>query len=266
MFWNIYKTRLKVFIREKDIIFWTLCFPICLATILYIAVYKEMVTADSANYPDQVLGLVKLTKVLAGCKNSNEAYFLAIIAQACLIMGFIGIREIEDSSGFSKGGRINLSPVKRYVFLSAGISSAWCLGMFGIIALIVYLEQMLDISLGTQRLWQGIVIGLGTLTGILIGMVVGIWTHGKRVYKQAIVAVLFLTLTFLAGLEEEQIAYNMITNYPVAARCNPAILIVDALYRLKCYGTNAAFCKDVYILAGINCALIGIVLLGGRRQ
>lgn len=265
MFWEILKTRLKVLVREKDILFWAFCFPICLSTILYMAVYRETSNINAA-YSAQVLDSVECVSVLKGCVNYKESYFLAIIAQACLIMGFMGIREAEDNSGYAKGARINIAPVKKYIVLSAGISSAWLLAFFCIATLIIYLESILGISLGPQRIWQGIVLGLGILSGILLGMSIGFLSHRGRIFKQGVVAVLFLILTVLAGLIETEIAYYVTVNYPLLAKCNPAILIVDALYQLKFYGASEIFFKDVGSLGFINIVLIGLVIAGERRQ
>ena len=53
MFWHLYGGRLRSLLRDKENLFWTLLFPILLATMFYVAFSNLMSTTEDFNPMEQ---------------------------------------------------------------------------------------------------------------------------------------------------------------------------------------------------------------------
>ena len=272
MFINIFTARIKIFIREKNLIFWGLIFPIFLGTFLYLGTSKEAMQQNTIGTQHLISNnnITMVTTILTPHGELNGiVYFLGIIAIACIISGFSGCREMEDYLCYisPKAFRTHISPVHPMIFWGCGFCASWLLSNTYLLILCTYFKVILKIQLQGPLVGWIVSIGLGTLYGYLVGMFTGVASRSSIPVKAGRIAIFGVSSCILAGLINDRIKFYVDAYMPIISKINPASIIVDTMYTLCVYGMTEDFIKGALRLSIWNgICLLGVIFLIYRRR
>ncbi len=252
--------RIKMLRREKEIFFWSIIFPIFLATFLYLA---GVGMPEKLEFIHSKVESTYVTKRLIDEQEVHKdiTYFLAIIGIACYITGFAGIKEREDMMVklSIRARRMSLAPIKMSTQLLGGMCANWLVNSGCIFILIVYMKGILGINLTGDLSGWIMAIGLGVVLGLILGMIVGSISKWNRAGRQGILATISVGSGILSGMVDSKLKFYMDYNLPIITKLNPMSFIVDALYTLNVYGMTERFYMNIFKLIGA--ILIGIMVL-----
>ena len=273
MFIHILKARFKVLFREKSIMFWGLVFPIFLSTFLFIETDSMPIEVD--NYERESLILqegicIGRTFLDQEEKLDGIIYFLAILAVACFIASFSGCREMEDCLSYlsPKAVRINIAPVSFKLFFITSLCATWLMANIFLTILIIYYKSILGFTLDGPLVGWIALIGLSTLCGTLVAMLIGTLNKLSISLKQAEIAIFSVGGAILAGLINEQIKFYTEAYLPMIAKINPSSIMVDGMFTLCREGINTHFydCLQRLALFDSICFILLLVMIRRRRR
>ncbi|TET58141.1 MAG: ABC transporter permease, partial [Dehalococcoidia bacterium] len=141
---------MKLFLRRKDDLFWTLAFPLFFI-ILFGLMYQDMVWED--------FGLRAIEYILPG-----------IIVMALMTSGIMA-----TASGFveerEKGvyRRLSLTPLKRHTILGGQLIQRYVVILVQTVLLLVVGALAFDIQISGSLLWIWLVVTMGALCFLSIG-------------------------------------------------------------------------------------------------
>ena len=195
-------------------------------------------------------------------------YFFALIGMASLFSSWISTSMLEGMCAniSEQGKRFECAPTSKLMAIVAGILSGLTLQSVSNAIVVVYVQNILKISLGAP-LWNIILIttigsGLGISAGVLMGSLI-------RNPKLLIVVPLCFTMTcsFCSGLMWHQIRQIIGASFPILNRINPAALLVDCLYTRATYGKTDLYYQDLMIMGCMiaGCLIISAFLLRRRK-
>jgi len=171
---------MKLFLRRKDDLFWTLAFPLFLI-ILYGLIYQDMVWED--------FGLRAIEYMLPG-----------IIVMALMTSGIMA-----TASGFveerEKGiyRRLSLTPLRRHTILGGQLIQRYMVILVQTILLLVVGALAFDIRISGNLLWVWLVVTLGALCFLSIGFLLTGLIKSARA-ANGISMIVFFMLMFLGGI------------------------------------------------------------------
>ena len=175
-------------------------------------------------------------------------YFLALIAFACLSGVYLSIHStVQLQANLSTlGERRSITPTHK---LS-----------------LIYLTQVLHISLGHDIPKLLLITFMGTLIGICLGILIG--CAGKLSYsvKSGIGVLVTLLPSFLAGLMFGGMKNVIEQHCPVINRINPASVLSDAFYCLSVYDDAVRYRRCILILVIMCLLCISFSFLMIRRE
>ncbi|MBE6024840.1 MAG: hypothetical protein E7231_16950 [Cellulosilyticum sp.] len=271
MFIRLIKIRLGMLIRQKEVLFWSIIFPIFLSGFLYLSAMggnkAQTAISSELQIQENVLYVEKVFKDVQEIEH-NRLYFLTIIILMCYITGFTGIQEIEAYSlkASAKAVRHILAPISMAYQTLNSLCACWLFSMGCIGILLIHIRGILSITLSGNIMGWLLVIGLGTLSGILCGMIMGNNGRCKRATKQGLMAVFAVGSCILGGLVNPSIKFQMDYNFPVLSKIYPPLALIDALHTLNTYGMTQRFYKDILAIILMNAIGIGILSFLLRRN
>ena len=261
--------RLKILLRQKQNLFWGIVFPIFLFTFLYLGL--DDIRMDSAYYMEKTTK-IDSTYVVETLLDSNTVshfsiYVIAIIALACYMTGFIGLYEIQNYMLrlSSRAKRHYMAPTKLIIHITSSIVACWLISIGELSILLIYIRVILGLRLiGSFSGWA-LVLGLATLSGTLINMIIGTIGNYKHAIRQGVIAVIAVSSCILAGLIDPAIKFYVDFNMPILSKVNLSSVIVDALYTLNNYGMTRRFYTNILELVVMN-IICGVVLIHILRR
>ena len=257
--------------REKSVTFWGIVFPIFLSTFLFI---------ETASMPSEVKSYERESLIIQEGihigrtfldqeqKLDGIIYFLAILAITCFIASFSGLRNMEDclSCISPKAVRINVAPVSFSQFFIASLCTTWCIASSYLTILIIYYKSILGFVLDGPFVGWVALIGLSTLCGTLVTMLVGALNKLSMPIKQGEIAVFGVGGAILAGLVNEQVKFYTEAYLPLIAKINPTSIMVDGMFTLCSEGMNAHFYTCLQRMALFDCVCFVLLLIMIRRR
>ena len=212
--------------------------------------------------------LVKEVSLGGRTIDGNMQFFYALIAMACLYGGFIGF-------GSAIGIQANITPLaarrcvtpthKLKLILSEQIS-AFLLGYFDVIVLLLYLRYILKLDFEGQIGRMLLISFLGSLIGVSMGIFVGSLGKMKEGIKIGIILGISMVCSFLAGLMNSNMKDLVEKHVPIINRINPAALISDAFYCINVYDDTARYYRSLATLAVMCVVLVMASFFMVRRE
>lgn len=195
-------------------------------------------------------------------------YFYALIAMVCLYGSFQGLTSVSclQANLSPLGARRCLSPVSRFVMVSADLLAGVTAHMLSLLVLLAYLILVLNVNFGGKTALILLTSLAGCVTGVSFGALVSVCTKMKEAAKTAVLVSVSLACCFLAGLMVSGINYTVAKNAPVLAWINPAARITDAFYCLYYYDTYDQYFLNILVLLLMAAVMTGLTAIFLRRQ
>jgi ABC-2 type transport system permease protein len=217
---------------------------------------------DHRNYVKEVSG---------GSAEPNNVlnYFYSLIAMACLYGSFWGMKEVTDIQAdiSARAARVNIAPVHKLKTFLAGSSAALIILFIEILILLAYLRFGLDISFGQRTGYVVLTALVGSVLGISFGAFVGAVVKAGEGLKIAILMVVSMVGSFMAGMMYMNMKYIIAEYVPVLAWVNPVNLLTDAFYALYYYDSLNRYALNIgMMLVFIVLFCAGTYLIVRRRK
>ena len=175
--------------------------------------------------------------------NPMVIYFYALIAMACLYGSMYGLEEVNrvQANLSTKAARINIAPVHKLKVFTAGVLAALLMHFSGLLILLAYMHFVLGVAFGDHLIQLLVVIFVGSIMGISLGTFISAVVKKSEGVKIAVVLVVSMLGSFLAGMNIAEVKYYIAENLPIIGYLNPATLLSDALYALYYYDFSIRF-------------------------
>lgn len=170
-------------------------------------------------------------------------YFYALIAMTCLYGSMYGLEEVNrvQANLSAKAARINIAPVHKLKVFIAGVFAALLIHFSGLLILLVYMDNVLDVSFGQNTGYVIMVLFAGSILGISMGTFISALVKKSEGVKIAVVLIVSMAGSFLAGMMIGEVKYYVAKHVPILSYLNPANLLSDSLYALYYYDTHTRF-------------------------
>lgn len=195
-------------------------------------------------------------------------YFFSLIAMASLFSSWISTSMLESmcANMTEQGKRFECAPTSKMMAIVAGILAGMTLQSISNAVVVIYVEYILNISLGAP-LWNIIALTtLGSGLGISAGVLIGSFVKNERLLV-TVPLCFTMICSFCSGLMWHQIRQIIESKCPILNRINPACLLVDCLYTRATYGMTDAYYRDITIMITM---IIGSLIISAfflrRRQ
>ena len=207
---------------------------------------------------------VKEVSVTQRSTDPTLIYFYALIAMSCLYGSMYGLEEVNrvQANLTPHAARLNVAPVHKLKVFAAGMSAAILIHYTGLLALLGYMQFILDINFGDNVFYVALILFIGSILGISMGSVISAVVKKSEGIKIAVVLLISMVGSFLAGMMIGEVKYYIAQKLPILGYLNPANLLSDALYALYYYDTHTrlyinlagmsifalVFCSATYLL------------------
>lgn len=195
-------------------------------------------------------------------------YFYALLAFTCIYAANWGLDEVvniqADLSG--RGARMSVSPMNKMKLFLCNLMAASTAQLGSIILLFLYMFYIIKIDFGDNLPYMISICLLGSLCGLTLGGTVGVWVKKKAEVKEAILSIITLGGSFLAGMMVGGIQYKVAENCPILGYINPVNLVSNALYSLYYYDTYDRFYLDAALLGALTVLFSIASYIGIRRK
>ena len=211
-----------------------------------------------------------LTEVSLGGRtiNGNAQFFYALIAMACLYGCFIGFGSAVSLQAniTALAARRCVTPTHKLKLILSEQISAFLLGYFDVIVLLLYLRYILKLDFEGQIGRMLLISFLGSLIGVSMGIFVGSVGKMKEGIKIGIILGISMVCSFLSGLMNNTMKDLVEKNAPFLNRINPAALISDAFYCINVYDDMGRYYRNLITLALMSVLLVTASFLLIRRE
>lgn len=211
---------------------------------------------------------LKETALGKSTADNTLIYFYSLIAMTCFYGGFCGLKEITalQADLSSEGARLGVAPVGKSKLFLSSFMAASTIELSEVFLLLACLRFILNVSFGKELFYILLTCVIGTFAGVAYGTFIASVVKGGEGIKIGILIGTSMTMSFLAGMMYENMAYIIKTNVPILAYLNPLNLISDSLYSLYYYSTYEPFFRNIAILCLFITAFSTVTYLVIRRQ
>ena len=203
---------------------------------------------------------------------SNLSYtmieFYTLIAMTCLYGGILGMVAINQNLAnmSSKGKRVSVAPTSKGKVVLSSMLAGYLAQLIGLSLLFVYTIFVLKVDYGTNLPLIILLGGVGSFTGLSMGLAIGtVLKAGENVKTGIIISVTMLGC-FFSGMMGITMKYMIDKNVPIINKINPASMITDGFYSLYYYDTLDRYFVNIAILIAFSVIAIFISYLCLRRQ
>lgn len=212
--------------------------------------------------------LIQKKSVSAADMNPYTDYFYALIAMACLYSSFSGLTCAKQMKAdiSSLGMRKCLTSTGRMKMIVGDMLGCYVIQCISNILLILYLQYILRIELGSRLPLIILTAFMGSLIGLALGIFIGSIPRISEGVKTGISLALSMFSCFLSGLMVGGIRWQIELTAPIINRLNPAAVLTDALYALNVYDTYERFMGNLLILFIMSAVLCGLSFFMVRRE
>lgn len=200
--------------------------------------------------------------------NGNVQFFYALIAMTCLYGSFIGFGSaITLQANLTPlAARRCITPTHKLKLILSEQISAFLLGYFDVIVLLIYLRCILKLDFQGKIGPMLLVSFFGSLIGVSLGIFVGSLGKMKEGVKIGVILGVSMVCSFLSGLMNNTMKDLVEKNAPIINRINPAALISDAFYCINVYDDIGRYYRNVITLAIMSVVLVTASFLLIRRE
>ena len=211
-----------------------------------------------------------LTEITLGGRtiNGSVQFFYALIAMGCLYGCFIGFGSAVSLQAniTALAARRCVTPTHKLKLILSEQISAFLLGYFDVIVLLLYLRYILKLDFQGQMGRMLLISFLGSLIGVSLGIFVGSFGKMKEGIKIGILLGVSMTCSFLSGLMNNTMKDIVERNAPFINRINPAALISDAFYCINVYDDMNRYYRNLATLTIMSILLVVASFLLVRRE
>ena len=227
----------------------------------YQSIYQEVSNMVSNNN-------IKINNTASSKLDFMVIEFYTLIAMTCLYSGILAMVSINKClpNISNNGKRMSVSPAKKSTLVLSSLLAAFIVQLIGLALLFLYTIFVINVDFGDKPLLVVLVSIIGTLTGLALGVAVGVNIKSSDNTKTGIIIAISMTCCFFAGMMGVTMKYIIDKNIPLLNKLNPGSLITDALYSIYYFDKPNRYIMDVLILSGITLALVLISFNNLRRQ
>ena len=227
----------------------------------YQNIYKEISNMVSNNN-------IKINNTASSNLDFMVIEFYTLIAMTCLYSGILAMVSINKClpNISDKGKRMAVSPTKKSTLVLSSLLAAFIVQLIGLALLFLYTIFVINVDFGDKPLLVVLVSIIGTLTGLALGLAVGVNLKSNENTKTGIIIAISMTCCFFAGMMGVTMKYIIDKNIPLLNKLNPGSLITDALYSIYYFDSPNRYIMDLLILLGITVVLIILSFNSLRRQ
>ena len=227
----------------------------------YQTIYKEISNMVNNNN-------IKINNTASSNLDFMVIEFYTLIAMTCLYSGILAMVSINKClpNISDKGKRMAVSPTKKSTLILSSLLAAFIVQLIGLLLLFLYTIFVINVDFGDKPLLVVLISIIGTLTGLSLGLIVGVKLKSNENTKTGIIIAISMTCCFLAGMMGVTMKYIVDKNIPLLNKLNPGSLITDGLYSIYYFDSINRYIMDVLILLGITIVLIVLSFNSLRRQ
>lgn len=194
--------------------------------------------------------------------------FYTLIAMTCLYGGMIGMTAINQNLAnmSNKGKRIEVAPTKKNTIILSSLCSSYLIQLIGLLLLFIYTIFVLKVDYGNNLLLIILLSLVGSLTGLSLGLCVGVLIKKSEGAKIGILLAITMIGSFLSGMMGVTLKYVIDKNIPIINKINPASMITDGFYSLYYYNTLNRYYFNIISLLIVSTILIIISVISLRRN
>lgn len=200
--------------------------------------------------------------------NTGTVYFFSLFGMGALFGASFAITEIEalEADKSPEGRRVRVAPLHHLRLIGSSLAVVLTLLFLCQLIQIAFIVWIQQLVIPLQLVpWYLLITLAGTFASAAIGAVLGVFIR-KPDLAIGINIGLSLTMSFLAGMMNDQVRYNINTHFPWLAAINPAEQMTDALYSLYYYEDLGRVGRNLLLLAAMGLVLGTIAVLKLRRQ
>lgn len=238
---------------------------------------KEMIASnyniDYENIYNKVMKLVEEDNVkINNISNDNLSYtmieFYTLFAMVCLYGGMLGALAINQNLAnmSNQGKRISVSPISKGKLILSSVCASYITQLVGVALLFIYTIFVLKVDYGNNILKVILLSLVGSLTGLSMGLCVGVVIKKSEGVKIGILLAVTMVGSFLSGMMGGSLKYIIDKNIPIINYLNPASMITDGFYSLYYYNTFDRYYFNIISLLIVSIILIGISIISLRRK
>lgn len=194
--------------------------------------------------------------------------FYTLIAMTCLYGGMIAMTSVNQglANMSNKGKRIEISPTRKRVIVLSSLLSSYIIQLLGLLLLFIYTIFVLKVDYGNNILKVILLSLVGSLTGLSMGLCVGVIVKKSEGVKIGILLAITMVGSFLSGMMGGSLKYIIDKNIPIINYLNPASMITDGFYSLYYYNTFDRYYFNIISLLILSIVLIVISIISLRRK
>ena len=194
--------------------------------------------------------------------------FYTLIAMTCLYGGMISMTAINQNLAnmSNRGKRIEVAPTKKSTIILSSLCSSYLIQLMGLLLLFIYTIFVLNVCYGNNLLLIILLSLVGSLTGLSLGLSVGVLTKNGEGAKIGILLAITMIGSFLSGMMGVTLKYIIDKNIPILNKINPASMITDGFYSLYYYNTLNRYYFNLVSLLIFAIIFIIISIFNLRRK
>lgn len=202
-------------------------------------------------------------------KTSNIViYFYNIIGMCCILSAEYGIylseRMLANQSLLAM--RLNFTPQSLKSRFWEGMLAIGTISLLSVGSICCFIQFFLGYPLKLENQYVWSIIGLGVLTGVLIGYVISGILKKHHASKHTVVTIIIAISCFFSGIFRIDIKYFMNENCKNLSYLNPVKLISDAFYYLLYEPNQTQYETNLIVLGGMVAILFVVSAFMTRRR
>ena len=159
-----------------------------------------------------------------------------------------------------------ISPLNKRISLLASMSVGFLLNFCIALFTMLIFNKVLGVDFSNRIPQLLLIVAIGSLTGVILGMVIGASNKADIETKIGLGLGLSLLLSFLAGMMVAGIKIIIAEKAPLINKINPVALISDGIYSLYYYESLDRYYNNVICLVGVTLGLILLTFIFTRGK
>lgn len=189
-----------------------------------------------------------------------NTYFYTLVGMQ-VMYGYswgLAIAYLLEANLSTKARRNAIAPTDKKVSLLSSLAVGFLFNFAIVLFTMFVFNKILEIDFSNHLAQLLMLIAIGSITGVVFGMVIGVSNKKDRQFKQGLGIGLSLLMSFLAGMMNSDIKILIAEKAPFINKVNPVALITDGIYSLYFYDTLARFYNNLLWLSIVT---LGLVIL-----
>lgn len=235
--------------------------------------YGKVLAKDININPEEIMDTYNKdnnikNKFDSSSKNESLIFFFTILAMACLSAANQGIdigEVLNPKSEMKYVKRILASPVNRFKLITSQFLGALTFSLLVTYVAVAYL-LILKASLIEYLPKVIITSTLGTILGLLFGVLISLVLKVKLASKYNISAIVYVFSCFLAGMMVNTTPYVIEEKLPIIKYINPATVITKAYKNIYYFENNSSYLLNLFNIFTLIIIFVILILFTTRRR